>query len=135
MSDVRLYVDEDAGEHAVVQGLRARGLDVLTTIDANRCGSSDRVQLAFAVQHGRAIHTFFLLLRNTDTSAGERSQNGDACYGRVSVPPASAHVSSRWTPKSMPTQAWAWHASSTIEPNVAISRKEAPICSETYYSP
>ena len=29
MSEVRLYVDEDAGENAVVQGLRARGVDVL----------------------------------------------------------------------------------------------------------
>ncbi len=31
MSQVRLYVDEDAEEHAVVQGLRARGVDLLTT--------------------------------------------------------------------------------------------------------
>jgi hypothetical protein len=58
MNEVRLYVDEDAGEHAVVQGLRARGLDVLTTIEANRCGASDQDQLAFAVQDGRAIYTF-----------------------------------------------------------------------------
>lgn len=37
MSEVRLYVDEDAGESAVVQGLRARGFDVLTAIEANHC--------------------------------------------------------------------------------------------------
>ena len=58
MSEVRLYVDEDAGETAVVRGLRARGLDVLTTIKAQRCGATDRDQLAFAVQHGRSIYTF-----------------------------------------------------------------------------
>ena len=54
MIAVLLYVDEDAAEHAVVQGLRARGLDVLTTIEAGQCGASDQDQLAFAVQHGRA---------------------------------------------------------------------------------
>jgi hypothetical protein len=58
MSEVRLYVDEEAGENAVVRGVRARGFDVLTTIDANRCGATDRHQLAFAVEQGRAIYTF-----------------------------------------------------------------------------
>ena len=33
MSAVRFYVDEDAGEHAVMKGLRARNVDVLTTVD------------------------------------------------------------------------------------------------------
>lgn len=56
--EVRLYIDEDAAEHAVVQGLRARGLDVLTTVDANRQGSSDADQLGFAVRSGRTIYTF-----------------------------------------------------------------------------
>ncbi|NUQ65620.1 MAG: DUF5615 family PIN-like protein [Pirellulales bacterium] len=58
MSEVRLYMDEDAGESAVVQGLRARGIDVLTTIEANQCGATDREQLAFAARQGRAIYTF-----------------------------------------------------------------------------
>jgi hypothetical protein len=58
MSEVRLYMDEDAGENAVVQGLRARGFDVLTTIQANHCGATDRDQLAFAIQQRRSIYTF-----------------------------------------------------------------------------
>ncbi|MDH3717780.1 MAG: DUF5615 family PIN-like protein [Planctomycetota bacterium] len=58
MSAVRLFVDEDAGEHAVMDGLRARGIDVLTTIEANRCGAEDSDQLTFATQHGRTIYTF-----------------------------------------------------------------------------
>jgi hypothetical protein len=58
VSDVRLYADEDAGEHAVVQGLRARGINVLTTIEAHQRGASDQNQLAFAAQDGRAIYTF-----------------------------------------------------------------------------
>jgi hypothetical protein len=58
MSDVRVYVDEDAGEHAVVQGLRARGIDVVTTIEANQCGATDPEQLAYAIQEKRTIYTF-----------------------------------------------------------------------------
>jgi hypothetical protein len=58
MSDVRLYMDEDAGENAVVQGLRARGFDVLTTIEAGHCGETDQGQFAFAIQQGRTIYTF-----------------------------------------------------------------------------
>lgn len=58
MSDVRLYVDEDASEIAVVEGLRARGFDVLTTSDANRLGTTDADQLQFSVEQGRSIYTF-----------------------------------------------------------------------------
>ena len=58
MSDVRLYVDEDASELAVIGGLRARGVDLLTTAEAERPGSSDSDQLAFAVQYARTIYTF-----------------------------------------------------------------------------
>ncbi len=58
MSDIRLYVDEDASEHVVVQELRTRGADVLTTAEANRLGSTDWEQLAFAGEQDRTIHTF-----------------------------------------------------------------------------
>jgi hypothetical protein len=58
MSEVRLYVDEGAGENAVVQGLRARGVDVPTTIEAKRYGVPNGDQLAFAVQQRRVIYTF-----------------------------------------------------------------------------
>src|SRR5713101_3280549 len=58
MSDVRLYVDEDAGEDAVVKGLRTRGIDVLTTVEANRLGATDAEQLATAISLRRAIYTF-----------------------------------------------------------------------------
>ena len=58
MSDVRLYLDEDAGENAVADGLRARGVDLLTTIEAGQGGATDPEQLAFAVKQGRTIYTF-----------------------------------------------------------------------------
>ena len=50
MSAVRLYVDEDASESAVIAGLRARGIDLLTTADAGREGTADEQQLEFATQ-------------------------------------------------------------------------------------
>lgn len=58
MSDVRLYVDEDASETAVVAGLRARNIDLLTTQEAGRLGATDAAQLAYATSLGRTIYTF-----------------------------------------------------------------------------
>jgi hypothetical protein len=58
MSQLRLYVDEDAEEHAVVRGLRARGVDVLTTSDADRLGSTDADQLSYAIELQRSLYTF-----------------------------------------------------------------------------
>jgi hypothetical protein len=58
VSAVRLYVDEDASEQAVVRGLRARGIDVLTTAEAGRLGRTDAEQLAFAAAGNWTIYTF-----------------------------------------------------------------------------
>lgn len=58
MSAVRLYMDEDSGELAVILGLRARGIDVLTTQEAHREGSDDSEQLAFAAAQGRVLVSY-----------------------------------------------------------------------------
>lgn len=58
MGNLLLYVDEDAGENTVVAGLRARAIDVMTTVEAERLGSNDPSQLEFASSIGRAIYTF-----------------------------------------------------------------------------
>ena len=58
MSQVRFYVDEDAEEHAVVLGLRARGVDLLTTSEAHRIGATDAEQLVFAVELQRTLYSF-----------------------------------------------------------------------------
>ena len=57
MSQVRLYVDEDASERAVVDGQRACSVDVLTVFDVGKDGDDDREQLLFAASHGRAIYS------------------------------------------------------------------------------
>ena len=58
MSQLRLYVDEDAGEQAVIDGLRSRGIDCLTTLEASRLGSADHEQLVYAISQQRVIYTF-----------------------------------------------------------------------------
>ena len=49
------------GEHipkGVVEGLRRRGVDVLTVQKADRSGDSDKKQSAFATREGRVLVTF-----------------------------------------------------------------------------
>jgi hypothetical protein len=55
---IHLYLDEDAQRTALVRGLRARQIDVLTANEANQIGVSDAEQLAFAVSQNRTIFTF-----------------------------------------------------------------------------
>src|SRR5207237_7436698 len=42
---IRLYFDEDSMQHALVNALRARGIDVLTALEAHRIERSDEDHL------------------------------------------------------------------------------------------
>lgn len=56
----RYYLDEDVRRsQAVADGLRRRGIDVMTTVEAGRAdqGIPDPDQLSFAVAHGRVFVT------------------------------------------------------------------------------
>ena len=55
---VRLFFDVDATRHSVVTGLRKRGVDVLTSLEAGTTEETDDAQLAFATSQGRAIYSF-----------------------------------------------------------------------------
>src|SRR5947207_11827005 len=57
MSQIRLYVDEDAAQFAVVDGLRRRGVDVLTILETDMVGATDDEPLDFASSLGRSIYT------------------------------------------------------------------------------
>jgi hypothetical protein len=57
MSRIRFYFDEDAGQHAVLDALRQRDVDVLSVIDVNRGEESDEDQLQFAAAEGRVLYT------------------------------------------------------------------------------
>jgi Domain of unknown function (DUF5615) len=55
---IRLYVDEDAMARALVRGLRARGVDVTTVLDAGMLEQDDKAQLEYATEHGCVLYTF-----------------------------------------------------------------------------
>jgi predicted nuclease of predicted toxin-antitoxin system len=53
---VRFYLDENV-HSAVAAGLRRRGIDVLTTQEADMLGASDEAHLKLALNEGRIIFT------------------------------------------------------------------------------
>jgi hypothetical protein len=55
---LRLYIDEDAMSDALVAGLRARGIDVVTVASERMRGRPDSEQLAFATRGERSIYSF-----------------------------------------------------------------------------
>ena len=58
MSQIRLYMDEDAMDRQLVQALRARGVDVITVEDLETTGITDDEQLILATVEGRVLYTF-----------------------------------------------------------------------------
>ena len=55
---LRLYLDEDAMRHSLVYALRARGIDVLTALEAGMIECDDRTHLEYATEQGRVLCTF-----------------------------------------------------------------------------
>ena len=53
---IRFYLDEHV-PRAVANGLRLRGVDVVTVADAEMLGSSDRDHMAWANAQGRVVFT------------------------------------------------------------------------------
>lgn len=52
---IRLYFDEDSMQRSLVRALRARGVDVITALDAQMIERSDVEHLAYATQAGRVL--------------------------------------------------------------------------------
>lgn len=71
---IKLYLDEDV-DPLLARVLLERGIDCLSTRDANNKGRSDHEQLAFATGQGRVILTFnvkdFLRLSHEYVVSGE----------------------------------------------------------------
>lgn len=84
MSQLRFYVDEDATEHAVVDALRARGVDLLTTLEAGRTGAIDEAQLRFAVEETRCLYT--LNVAHFAKIHQEFLETGRSHFGIVVIP-------------------------------------------------
>lgn len=58
MSQVRLYPDEDAMRKALVFGLRARNVDILTAAEADMINRDDQDHLAVAATSGRVLYSY-----------------------------------------------------------------------------
>ena len=57
MSAIRLYVDEGAEQNALVAGLRSHEFDIVTAMEADMIGRTDREQLEYACQHERDLQS------------------------------------------------------------------------------
>ncbi len=55
---IRLYVDEDAMDKDLVRALRARGIDVLTALEAGMIERDDSEHLDYATAQGRVLYSF-----------------------------------------------------------------------------
>lgn len=55
---IRLYLDEDTMSRSLARELRARGVDVTTTISEDMLRRDDGVQLEFAKAQGQVILTY-----------------------------------------------------------------------------
>jgi len=58
VSQIRLYIDEDAQGEAVLLALRNAGVDAISTSQANKLSFSDEEQLIWATEQGRVIYSF-----------------------------------------------------------------------------
>lgn len=58
MSQILLYIDEDAIDERFVTALKARQVDVLTVADVGMLHRSDEAQLDWAREHHRVLFTF-----------------------------------------------------------------------------
>jgi Domain of unknown function (DUF5615) len=57
MSQIRLYLDEDSEDLALVKALEERQVDVITTIASARLRRPDEDQLRWATTQNRVIYT------------------------------------------------------------------------------
>jgi predicted nuclease of predicted toxin-antitoxin system len=55
---IRLYFDEDSMRRSLVRALRARGVDVITALDAGMVEREDAEHLDYATEQGRVLCSF-----------------------------------------------------------------------------
>jgi uncharacterized protein with PIN domain len=55
---IRLYIDEDSMDNALVRALRSRGLDVTTAHAEGMIEQSDMEHLVYATNQGRVLYSF-----------------------------------------------------------------------------
>ncbi|MDQ3458367.1 MAG: DUF5615 family PIN-like protein [Deinococcota bacterium] len=93
MGEIRYYTDEHVSR-AVINGLRQRGIDVLSVAEADMLGADDEAHLALALAEGRIIFTqdddFLRLAASGKAHAGviyapQRTSTGDSIRGLMLI--------------------------------------------------
>ena len=57
MAKIRLYIDEDSMDRALVRALRARGMDVTTALEEGMIERDDTEHLDYATAQGRVLYS------------------------------------------------------------------------------
>ena len=57
MSEIRLYIDEDSMDQALIRALQARNIDVITVLDTQTEGQLDEEQLKLATSQKRVLYS------------------------------------------------------------------------------
>jgi predicted nuclease of predicted toxin-antitoxin system len=81
---IRLYLDEDSMDQALIRGLHARGVDVITALDAQMIERRDQEHLDYATVQGRVLCTFNV--RDFHQLHVEYQQQGKSHAGIILVP-------------------------------------------------
>ncbi len=55
---IRLYLDEDTMNRALLRALRIRGVDAESVLEVDRTGYSDLEQLEYAAAQGRVLYSY-----------------------------------------------------------------------------
>ena len=55
---IRLYLDEDSMSRALLQGLRARNIDVVSALDDGMIERNDKEHLEHATDTGRVLYSY-----------------------------------------------------------------------------
>ncbi|MEM9214508.1 MAG: DUF5615 family PIN-like protein [Cyanobacteria bacterium P01_F01_bin.150] len=58
MTEICLYLDEDATSNRLLRSLRSRGANVLSTVEADMLSQPDEKQLEWALANRRVIYSF-----------------------------------------------------------------------------
>ena len=70
MSQIRLYIDEDAIARDLVEAFENANIDVLTTADVNKLSFTDEEQLIWATEQSRVIYSFNVNDKSIGVSGG-----------------------------------------------------------------
>ena len=86
--EIRFYTDENVSG-AMIEALRRRGLDVLTTPEADMLGATDEEHLALATREGRVVIThdqdFLRLASRSIAHAGVAFATNETPLSRIVI--------------------------------------------------